>query len=612
VGGVFADQTRKSTEYHRRKCLMPAPASNLNSFARKAPPRGLLRWLPGLRLWRTYQRSWLAKDAVAGLVLTAVLVPVGMGYSEAAGLPALYGLYATIVPLLAYALFGPSRILVLGPDSALAGLIAAAVLPLAGGNAERAVALAGMMAVLSGGLCIVAGLARFGFITELLSKPIRYGYLNGIALTVLIGQLPKVLGFSVHGESLLARAHGLVQGILQSQTNLVTCAIGGSCLFVILAFKRWVPKVPGVLIAVVGATIVVGQFDLAGQAGVSAVGPLPQGLPAFRVPAVSVSELSSLLAAAVAIALMSFAETSVLARTFALRVGEETDDNQELIALGAANLAAGFFQGFPVSSSASRTPVAESAGAKTQITGVVGAVCIGLLLIFAPALLRNLPHAALAAVVISACLGLVEVPGVTRLYRLRRGEFVLSIVCFLGVALLGVVTGIFISIGLALLAFIWRAWRPYAAVLGRVDGVSGWHDLSRHPEARRIPGLLLFRWDAPLFFANAQAFHEQVRRAVAAAPTRTHWVVVAAEPVTDVDITAADALLALDAELHQAGMDLFFAEMKGPVKDRLKHYGLFARLGAENFFPTIEQAVDRYLATHPVEWRDGDETKGSR
>jgi high affinity sulfate transporter 1 len=591
---------------------MAAPASNVNPFARKAPPRGLLRWLPGLRLWRTYQRSWLAKDAVAGLALTAVLVPVGMGYSEAAGLPALYGLYATIVPLLAYALFGPSRILVLGPDSALAGLIAAAVLPLAGGNAERAVALAGMMAVLSGGLCIVAGLARFGFITELLSKPIRYGYLNGIALTVLIGQLPKVLGFSVHGESLLARAHGLVQGILQSQTNLATCAIGGSCLFVILAFKRWAQKVPGVLIAVVGATIVVGQFDLAGQAGVSAVGPLPQGLPAFRVPAVSLSELSSLLAAAVAIALMSFAETSVLARTFALRVGEETDDNQELIALGAANLAAGFFQGFPVSSSASRTPVAESAGARTQITGVVGAVCIGLLLLFAPALLRNLPHAALAAVVISACLALVEVPGVTRLYRLRRGEFVLSIVCFLGVALLGVVTGIFISIGLALLAFIWRAWRPYAAVLGRVDGVSGWHDLSRHPEARRIPGLLLFRWDAPLFFANAQAFHEQVRRAVADAPTRTHWVVVAAEPVTDVDITAADALLALDAELHQAGMDLFFAEMKGPVKDRLKRYGLFARLGAENFFPTIEQAVDRYLATHPVEWRDGDEPKSSR
>ena len=589
---------------------MPAPASNLDPFARKAPPRGLLRWLPGLRLWRTYQRSWLAKDVVAGLVLTAVLVPVGMGYAEAAGLPALYGLYATIVPLLAYALFGPSRILVLGPDSALAGLIAAAVLPLAGGNAERAVALAGMMAVLSGGSCIVAGLARFGFITELLSKPIRYGYLNGIALTVLIGQLPKVLGFSVPGESLLARAHGLVQGILQSQTNLVTCAIAGSCLFVILAFKRWVPKVPGVLIAVVGATIVVGQFDLAGQAGVSVVGPLPQGLPSFRVPAVSLSELSSLLAAAVAIALMSFAETSVLARTFALRVGEETDDNQELIALGAANLAAGFFQGFPVSSSASRTPVAESAGAKTQLTGVVGAVCIGLLLIFAPVLLRNLPHAALAAVVISACLARVEVPGVKRLYRLRRGEFLLSIVCFLGVALLGVVTGIFISIGLALLAFIWRAWRPYAAVLGRVDGVSGWHDLSRHPEARRIPGLLLFRWDAPLFFANAQAFHEKVLRAVADAPTRTQWVVVAAEPVTDVDITAADALLALDSELHQAGMDLFFAEMKGPVKDRLKHYGLFARLGPENFFPTIEQAVDRYLATHPVEWHDEDETKG--
>jgi high affinity sulfate transporter 1 len=574
----------------------------VNPFIRQAPPLGLRRWLPGLRLLRTYQRAWLAKDVLAGLVLTAVLVPVGMGYAEAAGLPALYGLYATIVPLLAYALFGPSRILVLGPDSALAGLIAAAILPLAGGVPERAVALAGMLALLSGGLCIVAGLARFGFITELLSKPIRYGYLNGIALTVLIGQLPKLLGFSVPGDSLLQKASGLAQGVWHSQVNPVTFALGGGCLLLILALKRWAPRVPGVLLAVVGATLVVGMFDLTARAGVSVVGPMPQGLPTFQWPSVSMDDLGPLLAAAVAIAMMSFAETSVLARTFALRSGEETDDNQELIALGAANVVAGLFQGFPISSSASRTPVAESAGARTQLTGVVGAVCIALLLVFAPALLRHLPHAALGAVVIAACLALVEVSEVVRLYRLRRGEFALSVVCFLGVALLGVVTGIFMAIGLALLAFIWRAWRPYSAVLGRMEGVGGWHDITRHPEGRRIPGLVLFRWDAPLFFANAQAFHDQVRRAVATAPTPTRWVVVAAEPVTDVDITAADALLALDTELHEAGADLFFAEMKGPVKDRLKRYGLFTRLGTENFFPTIEQAVERYLATHKVDW----------
>jgi MFS superfamily sulfate permease-like transporter len=231
-------------------------------------------------------------------------------------------------------------------------------------------------------------------------------------------------------------------------------------------------------------------------------------------------------------------------------------------------------------------------------------VCVGLLLVFAPQLLRNLPHAALGAVVISACLALVEISSVVRLHRLRRAEFGLSVVCFLGVALLGVLPGIFIAIGLALLAFIWRAWRPYDAVLGRIAGVRGYHDISRHPEARRIPGLVLFRWDAPLFFANAQIFHEHVLRAVAAAPTRTKWVVVAAEPVTDVDITAADALTALDAELHREGMELCFAEMKGPVKDRLKRYGLFSQLGIENFFPTIGEAVDRYLAMHPAERRD--------
>jgi len=583
------------------------PASTVNPFARTAPPPGLRRWIPSLTMLRTYQRGWLAKDAVAGLVLTALLVPVGMGYAEAAGLPAIYGLYATIVPLVAYAIFGPSRILVLGPDSALAALIAATILPLAAGNAERVVVLAGMLAILSGALCILAGLARLGFITDLLSKPIRYGYLNGIALTVLVGQLPKVFGFSVSGDNLLQEASGLAQGILNGQTNWTACAIGFSCLIVILGFKRWAPKIPVVLIAVVGATIVVSLFALTARAGISVVGPLPQGLPAFQIPTVSLGELSVLMAGAVAIALVSFADMSVLSRTFALRGGYEVDGNQELIALGAANMAAGFFQGFSVSSSASRTPVAESAGAKTQLTGVVGAVCIALLLIFAPMLLRDLPHAALGAVVIAACIGLVEVHGVRRLYQLRRDEFALSLVCFLGVALLGVIQGIFIAVGLALLTFIWRAWRPYDAVLGRVEGRKGYHDISRHPEAKRVPGLVLFRWDAPLFFANAEIFHEHVLRAIAEAPTPTSWVVVTAEPVTDVDITAADALADLDETLHQAGMELCFAEMKGPVKDRLKRYGLFTKLGTENFFPTIGQAVARYLATHQVEWRDLDE-----
>ena len=587
--------------------MQPATGDS-NPFVRVARPRGLSRWIPAITALQTYQRPWLARDLAAGLVLTAILVPIGMGYAEAAGLPAIYGLYATIVPLIAYAIFGPSRILVLGPDSSLAAIIAATIVPLAAGNPDRLVALAGMLALLTGGLCILAGLARFGFVTDLLSKPVRLGYLNGIALTVLIGQLPKLLGFSASGEDLVQEAISLLRGVAQGMTNWTAFAIGATCLTVILILKRRWPKIPGVLIAVIGATIVVSLFDLATTASISVVGPLPQGLPTLQIPIVSLADLGALAAGAVAIALVSFADTSVLSRTFALRGGYKVDENQELIALGAANVFAGFFQGFSISSSSSRTPVAESAGAKTQLTGVVGALCIALLLVLAPGLLKNLPNAALGAVVISACLSLVDVKGVVRLYRLRPGEFVLSIICFLGVALLGVIQGIFIAIALALLGFVWRAWRPYDAVLGRVDGLKGYHDITRYPEARRIPGLVLFRWDAPLFFANAEVFRERVLQAIADAPTPTKWIVVAAEPVTDIDITAAESLSALDDDLARVGIEICFAEMKDPVKERLKRYGLFTKLGTDLFFPTLGKAVDGYLETHQMEWSDWEES----
>lgn len=575
------------------------PAAKL--FVHHSRPRGLSKWIPLIETLSNYKSDWLIHDIIAGLVLTAILVPVGMAYASASGLPAIYGLYATIIPLIAYAIFGPSRILVLGPDSALAGLIAAAILPLAAGNPDKAIALAGMLAVLAGTLCILAGLVKFGFITDLLSKPIRIGCLNGIALTVLIGQLPKVFGFSVSGNNFLQETSGLIRGIVNGQINWTSCGIGFSCLIVILGFRCLSSRIPGVLIAVAGATIISSWLNLSVSSGIAVVGPLPQGLPQFQMPLVSFEEFKALFAAAVAIALVSFADMSTLSRTFALRAGHKVDSNQEIIALGAANMAAGFFQGFPVTSSASRTPVAESAGAKTQITGLVGALCIALLLIFAPNLLRNLPQAVLGAVVICACISLVEIRDIIRLYKLRPEEFVFSMACFLGVVSLGVIKGIFIAIGLALFAFIWRAWHPYDAVLGHVKRTNSYHDISRHPEAKLIPGLVLFRWNAPLFFANAEIFREQVLRAIAQAPTPTRWVVVTAEPITDVDTTAADMLTELDNSLHDAGMDLFFAEMKGPVKDMLKRYGLFNRLGVDNFFPTIEQAVERYLAVHKID-----------
>ncbi len=583
------------------------PQAAPNPFKREEQTSGLSHWIPGIILLKTYSRAWLAKDLAAGLVLTAILIPAGMGYAEAAGLPPIAGLYATIVPLIAYAVFGPSRILVLGPDSSLVAIIAATILPLARGNSDRAVALAGMLAVLSGALCVLAGLARFGFVTDLLSKPIRYGYLNGIALTVMFGQLPKVFGFPVQTGDFIRETVDLIHGILNRQTNWTAFAIGSSCIVVVLSCRRWLPKVPGVLVAIVGAILAVPLLGLAEKSQISLVGGLPQGLPSIHFPVVSFQDIGALTAGAVAVALVSFADMSVLSRTFALRGGYKVDGNQELIALGTANIAAGLFYGFAVSSSASRTPVAESAGARTQITSLVGAACISLLLIFEPTLLRNLPTAALGAIVICACISLVEIEGIRRLYRLRMSEFLLSIVCFLGVALAGVIEGIFIAVGLALLVFIWRAWRPYDAVLGRVDGLKGYHDVTRHPEAKRIPGLVLFRWDAPLFFANAGVFHEHVLQAVADSPTPVRWVVVAAEPVTDIDVTAADALAELDMDLHKAGMELCFAEMKGPVKDHLKRYGLFTKLGTDNFFPTIGQAVDRYLEVNKIEWLDWDE-----
>lgn len=562
-----------------------------------------LRWLPGLYVLRHYEAAWLRHDLVAGLVLTTVLVPVGIAYAVASGLPGIYGLYATIFPLLAYALAGPSRILVLGPDSSLAALILAVVLPLSGGDPLRAVALAGMMAVTSGVLCILAGIARLGFVTELLSKPIRYGYMNGIALTVVISQLPALFGFSVKADGLMTKAWAFGVAVLAGKTNWIALALGVATLAVILLLRRS-QRLPGVLIAVLGATIITGTMDLAAGSGIAVLGSLPQGLPVLSFPLINHADIVPVLLGSVAVALVSFADTSVLSRTYAARSGSFVDPNQEMVGLGVANLVAGLFQGFPVSASASRTPVAEAAGAKTQLSGVFGALGVAALLITAPDLLSNLPTTTLAAVVIASAIGLIEISDLRRIYRIQRWEFWLSIGCLAGVAVFGAIEGIGLAIVMAVIEFLWDGWRPYSAVLGRADGVKGYHDITRYPDARVIPGLVLFRWDAPLFFANAELFQNRVLDAVTAAPNPVGWMVIAAEPVTSVDVTAADMLAELDETLNAAGIRLCFAEMKDPVKDKLIRFGLFAQLGEEIFFPTVGEAVGGYLETHPVQWVD--------
>ena len=567
----------------------------------------LQRWLPGLVTLRNYKSAWFLHDLVAGLVLTAILVPVGMGYAEASGLPAIHGLYATIVPLLAYALFGPSRILVLGPDSTLAAVIAVLILPMAAGNVERAVVLAGMLALLSGACSLLIGLARLGLVADLLSKPIRIGFLNAIALTVLIGQLPKVLGFSVKADGLLEQTTLLVQGIAAGKTNLVAMLIGGASLTLILLMAHWRPRWPGILVAVLLATAVSAGFNLADTFQVVVLGSLPQGLPQWQFPLVSWRDMVQLLPGAVIISLLSFADTSVLSRALAQRGGYQVNQNQEMVALGVANVAAGLFQGFSVSASASRTPVAESAGAKTQLAGVVGALAIAVLLLFAPGLLQSLPSAALGAVVMAACLSFADVAGMRELYRLSKVEFALSLTSFFGVALIGVIEGIVITLVLAMLLLLWNAWHPYFAVLARVDRTKGYHDITRHPEGRQVPGLVLFRWDAQLFFANGELFREQAKRAIATAPTPTRRLVVVANAITHVDITAADALVSLYQELKQQGIELWFAGLKGQVKDQLRGYGTLDIIGHDIFSPTVGSTINLYRTTHAVDWKDWDE-----
>ncbi len=569
---------------------------------------GIRRVVPGVGVARRYRRAWLGHDLAAGLVLTALLVPQGMAYAELAGLPPVVGIYATITPLVAYAIFGPSRILVLGPDSAVAPVVAAVVIPTAGDDAAERIALASLLALLVGGFCVIGGVARLGFLTDLLSKPVRLGYLAGIATVVLADQVPRMLGAGGSAAGLPGDLAHLASAF--PDVDLPTLLVGVGSLALILACRLFAPRVPGALVAVVVGIALVSGLGLTGE--VATVGVIPKGLPALTLPDPAAGDLGGLVLAALAISLVAFADTSVLSRSYAAKLGDRVDQNQELVALGAANAAAGLFQGFPVSSSSSRTPVAEASGARTQLAGVVAAAGLGLVLVLATGLFQNLPLATLSAVIVASVVRLIDVPALRWLFRVDRTEFALAFSAALGVALVGVLPGIGIAVGLSVLDLLWRAWHPYTAVLGRVDGLKGYHDLRRHPEGRQVPGLVLHRFDAALFFANADAFRESLLKAVAGAEPPARRVVVAAEPITDVDSTAADVLVELDQQLERMGVELAFAEMKGPTKDKLVRYGLFERIGHERFYPTVGAAVHAYVAEHDVSWQDWEDALRER
>lgn len=559
--------------------------------------------------FRQYRREWLWPDTSAGLVLAAFLVPTGMGYATASGLPVEYGLYASVAALVAYAVAGPSEILVVAPDSALVPLVAAA---LAVAPAAAAADRAAVLAVLTGGLCLVAATLRLGVLTDLVSKPVRIGYLNGIAITVLAGQLPDLIGVrdrvaDATGHSFAADVAFVVGRLREGDVSPATLVIGGGCLAVILGLRRARPGVPGVLVAVVGAGTVVAWMRSRGLDVPAMVPAVPAGLPRLTIPRVEWSVVAELVPVSAAIALVAAADTSVLSRAFPGPGGVPSPPNRELAALGIANVAAGLFQGFPVSSSSTRTPVLAAAGARSRLAGLVAAAGVTLMIALVPGITARLPQAALAAVVIAACVSLLDVSGLVRFARVRPDEFVVATICLLGVVVLGVLPGILLAVAVSLAQFVWRNWQPYDAVLGRVAGVKGYHDVARHPDARLIPGLLLFRWDAPLFFANAGIFRRRLLDAVGRARPPVRRVIIAAEPITDIDTTACDTLCQVADELRGRDVELTFAELKGPVKDRLRRYGTFDRFGAAAFEPTLGRAVHAYLRDHDVTWQDWSE-----
>jgi len=556
---------------------------------------GLRKWVPGVTTALGYRRSWLLPDLRAGAILTALLIPVGIGYAEVAGLPPETGLFATIVPLVVYAVLGPSRILVLAPDSALAPIIAAAILPLAAGDSTRAVALAGLLGIMVGAALILGGFLRLGFVTDLLSKPLRVGYLNALAVIVILSQIPQLFGFAISSEFPLGAAIAIVDGFVGGRVNPTATLFGLGSLAVILVLVWTKSRIPGILVAVVASMVLTYALGLLND--IPVVGALPAGLPAPALAGLHWADVLGLVLPALGMALIAFADTAVLSRSFAARRGDNVDGSQEMAAVGASNLFAGLLGGFPISASSSRTAAAENAGARSQLAGVAGAVLLVLFMLLAPGLTDYLPSATIAAVVMVAAAGLVDITGFVALVRMSKADTFLSVAAFLGVLVVGVIAGIIVAVVLSLGEFVGHAWRPYRAELGRIRGLRGYHDLSRHPEGERLPGIVIVRFDAPLFFANGGIFDDYVRATVSAAGPDVRTVILAAEPITDIDTTAVDELLELDEFLTKRGTTLIFAEMKGPVKDVLRRYGLGKQFPPERFADTVGAAVDAATGT---------------
>lgn len=554
--------------------------------------RGLLRRIaPGLGALASYQASWLKSDLAAGLSVAAVALPVGIAYADLAGVPPVVGMYAAIFPLFAYALFGSSRQLMTGPDAATCIMVAAILAPLAAGDQARYQSLLVVLTLCTGVLYVVAGLGRLGFIANFLSLPILSGFLNGIALLIVVGQLPKLLGYAAQADSFGAKLLEFVEKL--DQAHGPTLALGLSMLVVLVVLRRVLPRLPNPLVIVVLGIAAVALLGLDGK-GVAVLGSVPAGLPpAFRLPALDFGETKTLLRDASALVLVSFTSGILTAKSFAQRNHYSVDANQEMIGFGACNLASGLAQGFPVTGADSRTAVNNSMGGKSQLVGIVAGATMLLILFFLTGPLAYVPNAALAAVIIVSAVGLFDFATLRKLAEMSRIELVFSVGTTLGVLFLGVLPGVMVAAVLSLVKLLALTSRPRDGVLGRVPDMKGFHPCMEYPDARTIPGLLLYRFEADVVFFNADYFKERVLAAVAEAEEPVEWVVVDLSPINAVDVTALQKFDELQEQLHVRGIELGVAGEKRSLERFFEQRWVRARreLEAERVFPTLKAAL---------------------
>ncbi|MEI2691490.1 MAG: SulP family inorganic anion transporter [Anaerolineae bacterium] len=556
---------------------------------------GIARFIPGLALIKGFSPTLLRTELVVAVTVFAVLVPSAMAYGDLAGVTPVAGLYVALGAMVMYALFGTSKQVIMGPEATAAIMTATAVAPLAGGDAARYAALAALLALLVGAIALLARVARLGFITDLLSKPVLVGYILGATLIVIGSQLGKMFGIKLQSDQFFRQVLELISRL--DEAHLLTVVIGVVCMATLLIIRRVNRALPGPLIVVVGAIVASAVFDFAVK-GVAVVGAVPAGLPRIAIPAVTVQDIFALLPAALALTILIYADEILTSRVFAAKHAQKIDANQEFVAIGAANIASGLLTGFPSALSASRTTVCDQMGGKSQWVGLIAAALTIIFLLFFTPLLAPLPTAALGAIIIVASLGLIDIAAFRFLRQVRPAEFWLAVVTALGVLTVGVLQGILVAVALSLITILYRIARPHDALLDDVDAAGGavYRGVADKATALTEPGLIVYRFDAPLIFANAAYFSERLAELVANAGPGLRCLVLDAEAISDFDSTAAEALENLDADLERLGVEFWIARANASLRDLLTATGLTKRLGSEHIYPSVRAAVAAYHA----------------